>query len=314
LQALCANCRYKFEVVRGRVVGRSTQEITVQQQTTKQSGDYRRAYEFRVERDGGGLEVLEFTVPGKDDWIRVRHGDTAAIVHTMRGTAREELLAIRNYTNGNNYILSHPGAASQKAATLWACVAAFIAVIIVFQLHLPMKIAVAIPVGALVVTRLVLRKRLAPIHEITPEHAAELANTQSLLQQKTQLQAQLARVTGEYSQRTALRGRLAALRDKMRVVGLAAYDSRIASIESALKTIDSQSALDRQLIEGYDRAIKILEIEYESGSIAGSLPEDVSAVVVQRQDELRAIEEHQAELARELAANVEVEQLLRSRA
>ena len=49
-------------------------------------------------------------------------------------------------------------------------------------------------------------------------------------------------------------------------------------------------------------------------SPTGAMREDVSALVLERQDELRAMETHQTELARELAANIEVEQLLRGRA
>jgi hypothetical protein len=109
----------------------------------------------------------------------------------------------------------------------------------------------------------------------------------------------------------ALRRRLVALRDKMEAVALPAYRHRIASVDVALATIDKQMAIASQLREGYDKSITMIEIELESGDAAHHMHEDISALIAESIHELRTIEESQAELARQLEANVEVELLLR---
>lgn len=109
----------------------------------------------------------------------------------------------------------------------------------------------------------------------------------------------------------ALRRRLVALRDKMVAVALPAYRHRIESIDVALGTIDKQIAIASRLREGYDKSITMIEIELESGAAAHHMHENISAMIAESIHELDAIEESQAELARQLEANVEVELLLR---
>ena len=74
--------------------------------------------------------------------------------------------------------------------------------------------------------------------------------------------------------------------------------------------MNEQIALDDRLRDGYDRNIKILEIEHESGETAERLSADLSAPVHEKLQELRLLEEQHAELGRLLAANVELERFL----
>lgn len=112
-------------------------------------------------------------------------------------------------------------------------------------------------------------------------------------------------------EKRALRRRLVALRDKMEIVALPAYGPRIESIDVALGTIDKQIGIATRLRDGYDKSIAMIEIELESGAAAHHMREDVGAMIAESMRELRAIEESQEELARQLEANVEVELLLR---
>lgn len=109
-----------------------------------------------------------------------------------------------------------------------------------------------------------------------------------------------------------VRQRLVRLRERMRELGLAAYEPRIASIDRAVATIDRQVDVISRLRDGYDRSIRMIEIELEAGAAAETLSEDVGAMIVSAIRELKSLEASQAELARQLEANIEVEQLLRA--
>jgi len=57
----------------------------------------------------------------------------------------------------------------------------------------------------------------------------------------------------------------------------------------------------------------MVEIELESGEATEQLETDVAPVLLEKLDELKELEERQADLVRELQANLEVDQLLRRR-
>jgi len=57
----------------------------------------------------------------------------------------------------------------------------------------------------------------------------------------------------------------------------------------------------------------MIEIELETGEAADELEADIAPVLLAKLEELKELEARQADLVRELAANAEVEQLLRGR-
>ena len=167
-----------------------------------------------------------------------------------------------------------------------------------------------------IMTSVVLRGALSPAPpKATPRRRGALprrySSPKQLREARAQLDASRAYHVNMLHEKGALRRRLVALRDKMVSVALPAYRPRIESIDVALGTIDKQIAIATQLREGYDKSITMIEIELESGAAAHHMHEDVSALIAESILELRAIEESQEELARQLEANVEVELLLR---
>lgn len=112
-------------------------------------------------------------------------------------------------------------------------------------------------------------------------------------------------------EKSDLRQRLVTLRAKMEEVGLAAYQPRIESIESALRTVARQLDVLGRLRDGYDRSITMIDIELEAGIAVSEMDDDVGTTMISAMRELKALEATQAELARQLEANVEVELLLR---
>lgn len=140
---------------------------------------------------------------------------------------------------------------------------------------------------------------------------APFGSTEQLAGAKLKLSASRATHARVLSDKQDLRRRLMSLRAKMEEVALPAYRPRIASIDMALDTIDKQMAIHARLRDGYDKSIAMIDIELESGVAAEQMPEDISATILASVRELQALEASQAELARQLEANVEVEQLLR---
>ena len=143
------------------------------------------------------------------------------------------------------------------------------------------------------------------------KHRAMYASTEQLKAARQKLTASRVYHVKMLKDKHDLRRRLVALRDKMEAVALPAYRPRIASIDTALVTIDKQIAIATRLRDGYDKSITMIEIELESGAAADHMNEDISAMIAESVRELRTIEASQAELARQLEANVEVELLLR---
>lgn len=112
-------------------------------------------------------------------------------------------------------------------------------------------------------------------------------------------------------ERQGVRRRLNDLLARMRQAGLTAYSTRIATIERGLVTLDRQIAVISKLRDGYDRSLRMVEIELDAGHAAELLDQDISAAIGDALYELRLLEESQADLGRQLAANDEVEGLLR---
>jgi len=307
LVALCSNCRFKFQLLRGRVLERSSK-----QQPGRKSNPIRH-YVLRLELPHRLNEVTEFDQIGTDDSVHARRGDDVAVVYSLRGTQREELLAIHNLTTGESHAVGTPGEKSSSTAATLGFLAGAVVGAVSWGVGLPFVAALVFGGGLSVATAFFLRRRLAPVHDIEPEAQALLERKHSWLSEKLRLEDARARVAADISDRERLRNRLVDLRRKMLEVGLEAYKPRLASIDVALAALDQQMTLDRNLCEGYDRSIKMIEIEQESTSAADQVfSDDLTPVVVEKLEELKALEAKQADLARELEANVEIEQLLRS--
>jgi len=305
LIALCSNCRYKFQVLRGKVLERSSK-----QQPGRKSSPVRH-YVFRVELPHHRTEVTEFDQMGVDESIQARRNDDLAVVYSMRGTKREDLLALHNLTTGESHALGTPGQkASSTANTLGFMVGAAVGAVS-FAASVPIVFTIMLAGSTWAGAVFLLRQRLAPIHELEPEARALLERQHSWLSEKLRLEEARARVAGDITDRERLRQRLFDLRRKMLEVGLDVYKARLASIDLALAALDRQMTLDVSLRDGYDRSIKMIEIEQETSSANEVFPDDLTPIVLEKLDELKALAAKQADLARELEANVEIEQLLR---
>jgi hypothetical protein len=312
LVAMCGNCRFKFEARRGIVTGFHTERITVRERTHEHSASYRRTFLIRLELPSGRVEEIGHESAHDDDIMHLQRGDRIAVIYTMRRERREELVTVVNYTTGAQVTIARPGSKSAGWSMMGGLFVAVVGAIVIAPIGLPMWVMLGAGGAAGIGAFMGLRSWLRPVHEIAADERHELEVEQSLLEHKSQLDTARERVRGDRGGRAALRARLVALQEKMRAVNLPAYVPRIEAIGSALRTLDEQIALDDRLLAEYDRTIKIVEIEHETASAGMAMSDDVSAVLLAQREELRTIEETQAELARQLSANVEVEQLLRA--
>lgn len=308
-EAVCVRCRYKFQVVSGTVSDRSTWPVAVRQATADQAATFEQAYTLHL-RAADRIEVAAFQLPSSHPPIVVAPGDRVAAVYTMRRDAREHLIQIRNYTSGEIYEIEHPRRRSVMHAALVAFVALLATMGVAAAFQWSGVTTIVLVVAAFAGVGYGIFRLLEPTHELPPDALAARTAAQSLLEQKHDLELRRARIAADCEEKTRLRERLHALREKMRVVALAAYEPRIASLGRAIATLDEQIALDERLHEGYDRSVQILEIELEAGAAADAMPDDVAASMRDRLAELQALEEQHAELGRQLAANAEVERLV----
>ena len=312
LEAVCGTCSFKFQVLRGRLAGGSSREVTLREGTLSNPGSYKREYELRVERPNGRLETFELAIPGRDDSIDVQHGDTVAIVHSMRGNAREELLDVYDLTTGRRFPIATPGSRARMMAGVAGGFVGILTFAALAATSLNEGWAIVGGVGALATTWILLARRLAPVHRLSPAEQEALKDNQQLLARKTQLLSLRTKARADLEQHSATRDQLVSLRNKMREVDSAIYKDRIDTVGRGIATLDEQMRLDRQIIEGYGKSVAMIEIEYEAGLASGAMPADAGAVLEGKLAELKELQERQAELQRLLSANSEVEAFLRN--
>jgi hypothetical protein len=305
LIALCTDCQFKYLAIRGKLLERNSTAPRGHRDNPT------RRYLLKLELPNRQTEITEFDQKGLVEVAHARRTDDIVIVYSMRGAKREELLAVHNLTSGESYALSAPGQKSESASDAWGAFAG-LAVGSLSLVAVPLVPALLIGLFTAIGTGVMLRRRLAPVHVLDADALERLERKHSWLSEKLRLEEARARVECDIEDRERVRRRLVDLRRKMLEVGLDAYKPRLASIDVALATLDKQMVLDKSLHDGYDRSIKMIEIEQEASSADEIIPDDLTPIVFEKLDELKALEEKQAELARELEANAEIEQLLRS--
>ena len=311
LVVACARCTFKYEANGGVAMAMHSQTVELTAASERARAVHIRRFELVVATSIRETVRFTFDTDRADDWVRIAKGDQCAIVFSMRGDDREELLFVVNRTAGERFVLAKPGQRSKKLAVLGGIVVSAVLTVAGVASALPLLaaggLAVAIGVGA----NALLRRWLRPTNALAADERDTLSSRQALLGQKRELLRSREIVVVEIEGRRALRQRLESLRDRMVALRLDGYADRIVAIERALATLMEQLELDVRLADEYERAIQILDIEHESSLAAEAIPSDSASIVAERLLELRDIEELRADTTRRLAANAEVERLLR---
>lgn len=310
LEEVCSRCHYKFQVLKGRLADRTSEQVVLRRETPGQRAEYRRDYELRLELPDR-YELLSLCTNGPDDQVPVRQGDTVSFVHSMKGDERADLLFVTDHTTGERFKIGNIGDTARRDTAVISLSLGIGTAVATQLAGASPEFMLVYSVVVTVASAIYFWRRFAPIQELADDAQAVLASRQELLEKKRQMMLQRDRILDDQREKTATIARLEELQEKMRSVGLAAYQSRIETMDRAIATLNDQIALDDRLLAAYARNISIIEIEYETGSATTALSSDASEEISLKLEELRALEAQHAELSRELEANEEVERLLK---
>jgi len=162
--------------------------------------------------------------------------------------------------------------------------------------HLPGKLAVTIAVPAAVGAGVYVT-RLSESKTRDKQEIARLASEQSLLGQIHSLNHRVDELKQELASKQKTINRFKALRQKMHEAGEDIYAYRMETVSKGINVMEKQRGLTLNLIDGYTHVASILEIEFQTSRLAAELPEDVSEQILDRMEELKAIEDKREELA-----------------
>lgn len=308
---ICPQCLLHYEVLTGEVVAVSSRPLTAGGRVTTGGGPRGEEYDVRLDT---GAEVRDFRVRvGADaQRIAVLPGELASVVHLRAGEKVGELLSLLHLPSFRQHDVAKPGANAKTKGCMAGC-GLGLGVLLAMGIAgahglLAFLVGGAAAYGAYVWVR----DRDAPRVRVSEAGRRVLDHRRGLLERKLSLLRTLHGLYREREEKMALVERLLALRAKMEKVGLELYGARITAVAAGLSTLERQVALDDRLIEGYEKTVTIIEIELESGATAEAIPGDLAVALAGRQAELDALAEEHRELERQLAANDEVERLLRS--
>jgi hypothetical protein len=314
LDVICAKCHFAYRFFYGKLAGRNSRQVTVQRQTKKQTGSYRREYELRIEIASGNLLTFDFSTPGKNDWVLVRRGDYLLLTYTVdKGGKLEDLVSIGDTTTGSSYAISSPGANASGVAAVLAFIVFLGAFVVVWgpidlsffpSLGLAFLVSIAAYIGFV--------RAFEPRRKLAPAEQGALAERHQTLEQKQALSEKRGKAAADLSTKEQTTSKLRQLLAKVQGVGGELYQTRIERITRAIALLERQAEIDRSLVLGYDRLVTMIEIEIESSSVASSLPVSVAEDLSQKLAELRAVEAQHGEIEVQLAANEEVERLLKA--
>lgn len=309
---VCATCTFKYELTGGSVRKLTSRRIEVTPAWREQRA--RRVRTFELALATSPREVVRFTfeTDRDDDWIQMAVGDRAVVVCSMRREAREELLFIVDRTSSERFILAKPGQRARARALLFGSLIGVVSGAGAVALSLPLLLAAGVSLLAGGAATRVLKYALTPRHALEGDERSALTARQELLRQKGSLLLLRDGVFADIESRRTLEQRLRRLRARMVAVKLDAYAERIDGIDGALRALEEQLRMDAQLTAEYDRTMQVLEIEYDTSLAADSIQVDGADVMEARLAALREVEELRNETTRRLAANAEVEALLRS--
>lgn len=260
----------------------------------------------------GDIAVIGFDLPGRDDVIPFREGDTLVAAWSLRGGKLEELLYIMNRTTGRTFQVSAPGESARNRAIAIGVVVFFS----VFALtcsasdeNVPLAFLLAVALG--IGSGLAVGWRGQPTHGLPPDTHAAIAAAQSLLSRREDLVRGRSGVEQDVTRKEDAITRLRALAAKMEAADPTLYAERLAVLRRGIASTEQQLGVERQLLDAYSRLISTLEIEAESASASMALDAATGQAIERKFKELRTLREATADLERELRANDEVERLLR---
>ncbi|HXT15656.1 MAG TPA: hypothetical protein VN706_08500 [Gemmatimonadaceae bacterium] len=309
LTAVCADCRLKYQVVRGRVTAAEATVSVIRRAAGYSAAVSEWSYMIRLSLTSGRIEVLEFTLI-EPDTFAAQAGDIVSAIYLMRADDRESLLSVHNGTLGERIVIARPGEKATRKAWLFAG-GVGIAAFAIFGGLAGGLLGIGVGAFAFVGAGVTLGHKFMPSVNVSDDERARLTAVQQMLAEKLELEESLARIGQGMDSRAELRAKLVSLRTKMQRLGLEVYAPRIASMTAGIAAIDQQLELEARLRDAYERSIAMLEIELEAGAAVDAMEGMDAPHIAATFAEMRELEEQQKELTQQITANAEVEGLLR---
>ena len=116
-EGVCPRCLYRYGAITGQVVESVKRRIPHPTRT-------RLAWELRINRPDGARSLVEFEIPGGEDRVIAREGDSVTVVYTKRGDAFEAVVSVTNNTTRTSSPIVHPAGEARKKAARWAAIVA----------------------------------------------------------------------------------------------------------------------------------------------------------------------------------------------
>jgi hypothetical protein len=310
----CGSCQARFHVFTGQLASvnsrrrdrRSPDAEALHRLTIALANGRRVVASFRAARDA---------VPAE----HVRSGDEVTFVYAVRGPGslmrEEQVVHIVDHTTGRRYSLL-PGRLTPSSSYLHPILALGLSMLLlalVFATNERIGGMLALPgILAAVFGLHRLSARLPDVPRLAAATEDELGDgSDTLLAQLRELQAGREACRLAIAAHEARVAPLHALRDKMERVGRDKYASRLDTLTRAIDLLSTQRDVQQQLLNGYERAIAMIEIEVESGAVGDALDDGIVEEIESGRSELDALREQSAEIERLVAANDEVSRLLR---
>ena len=303
-EGVCPKCRYRYGAITGRVAQSYTKQIPHVSATRT-----RLACELRIDRPDGTRAMVEFRIPGGEDQVNVRQGDSVTVVYTMRGDAFEAVVSITNNTTRTSYDIARPDGGSKAKAAVWGAALAMVALPWATAAVAPALTALIVATAGIGCYFVIERATSLRVKRGSPA-AASAGRDAGFLEKKQELLALRDEQLDSSRHNEGLRTRLVSLIGKMRSVGDELYASRIKQAQAAIDILDQLISLDEASLDEYAKTITMIEIEQESLAVTESMTDEAAGMLAERLATLDEVLEQNADLRLQLEANEEVQRLL----
>ena len=308
-QVTCGGCQHRYGVVHGKLSKHSSINETLLFLSHQLPSLHKRHYTLQITTPDRTLKQLQFSIPGKADPLPVHYGDMVSVLYTMQGYLMKKLVAVNNHTTGKRYVLPKP---LPSATHLSLTVSTAVIALLVGSFFSGANIFLASIVTALGVMAYLKvtnsAKLTTPSLETHGREGTRLAGDQRLLVQKLKIDHRIDEINHECTSNQSLIDRLENLKQKMVHVDQQLYAPRIFRTTGAVTILKQQITNNQRLVREYRRALQMIEIEMETSWIADQLPDasNFTRAIMQKLEELKAIEDQNQLLKLQLAAYEEV--------
>ncbi|XGV95652.1 MAG: hypothetical protein ACAF41_23280 [Leptolyngbya sp. BL-A-14] len=309
-QVTCASCQHRYGVLHGKLSKHSSISEPLLFLSDKLPSFHKRHYTLQITTPDRTLKQLQFSIPGKADPLSVHYGDVVSVLYTMQGYLMKKLVAVTNHTTGKRYVLPKPiPSTTHQTLALTTVVLGLLVGSFLLQGVNVFLVSIVTTLGVLAYLKVTNSAQLTtPSLDMHGREGTRLVGDQRLMSQKLKIEHRIDEINHECKSNQGLIDRLEDLKRKMVDVDQQLYAPRIFRTTGAVTILKQQITNSQRLVREYRRALQMIEIEMETSWIADQLPDasNFTRAIMQKLEELKAIEDQNQFLKLQLAAYEEV--------